>query len=73
VNYSPMHATMLFLFYFFLPNHKNKKTIYIYIYIYIVSFSCNINFADLFTGARVRNTVLCGLHNIYQRQSWKYS
>jgi hypothetical protein len=27
---------------------------------------------DLFIGPRVKNTVLFGLHNIYQRQSWKY-
>jgi hypothetical protein len=37
-------------------------------------FLKNSIFADLFTGARVRNiTALFGLHNIYQRQSWKYS
>jgi hypothetical protein len=74
VNYSRIHATMFF-FSFFLPEHKKKKNnkkkkIYIYIYIYIiVSFSCNINFTDLFTGAKVRNTILYWLHNIYQHQS----
>ena len=34
----------------------------------------NSSFIDLFTGARVRNTMLFFmLHNIYQHQSWKYS
>jgi hypothetical protein len=42
---------------------KGKKTIY------IVSLSFNPNFKDLFTGVRVRNTVLFCLHNIYQHQS----
>lgn len=30
------------------------------------------NFANLFTGIKVRNTALFGLCNIYKRQSWKY-
>jgi len=49
------------------PDYKNKKitNIYIEIKIKIISFYFNTNSTDLFTGARVRNTVLCGLRNIY--------
>ena len=53
---------MQYMFFFF-PK-KIKK---------IVSFSFNLSFADLFNYTRVRNTVPFELHNIYQRQSWKYS
>jgi len=31
-----------------------------------VSFSFNTNFADLFIGTKVKNTIFFGLRNIYQ-------
>jgi hypothetical protein len=39
------------------PTHKKN----------IVSLSFNPNFVNLFISARAKNTILFGLHNIYQR------